>query len=138
MTSLCETRELLHGLESVTSASRHSSSDCMGEISIPDEPSLLSPAAGAMSFSLRSTSLPVSSPRPPCPVDHMLHILFHALPIYPHIPESGVVPCSNALSCTGLELKAIHHALAPPRSTTSAEWAMRGSRGERRWVGVNK
>lgn len=36
------------------------------------------------------------------------------------------MPCSNALWCTGLELKAIHHALAPSRSTTSAEWAMRG------------
>lgn len=63
----------------------------------------------------------------PCSADHMLHIHFHALPIYPHIPESGVMPCSNVLSCTGLKLKAIHHVPAPLRSTTSAEQPPRGS-----------
>lgn len=93
-----------------------------------------------MRFSLCSTSLPVSSPQPPCPVDHMLHILFHALPIYPHIPKSGVMPCSNALWCTGLELRAIHHVLASPQvyNLCRMGYERDESRAERRWEGVNK
>lgn len=37
------------------------------------------------------------------------------------------MPRSNVLSCPGLELKAIHHVLAPLRSTTSAEQPPSGS-----------
>lgn len=57
----------------------------------------------------------------PCSVEHILHILFHALLIYPHIPESGVMLCANVLVCTGLKLKAIYHVVAPLRSTTPVE-----------------
>lgn len=56
-----------------------------------------------------------------CSVDQTPHILFHALPIYPHIPESGVTPCLNVLLCTELKLKVIFHVAAPFRSTTPAE-----------------
>lgn len=68
-------------------------------------------------------------PPTPCSVDHMLNILLHALPIYPHIPESGVMPCSNMLLCARLQLKAIHHVVAPLRSATPAAQAKRGVEG---------